>query len=409
MVLNSKGGFIVKIHSILLSGLLAMQAVAAVEGNHGRYYAELQALKEAPETKMMFDEDTQQILAQIQSAVITDKNVSLFEQLIKKFFLQDKDVFMVTPETMPLLYNYVEEVCKKANISCPAVFISRKNFKNNKPQDNKLPQNFFEMIERMLKWQRINTNAFAVNPFLSKGLVYIDQEMVRDFSDQALEAAITHEIGHIRYNHSNILILRQALAVLIMSKVPEIWVNGLSYTIHNVNWFPYVVAWSILQIMVNKRLEKQADEFAYADNDQGHGLIELFEKFLQNEALAEKEFVTIYELLQANKASLNCVNYYQLLSQYYFEKCGHKLHKLLLKIKDETFWGDHPSYQARIAVVREYLAQQEDQDKPSENKIAWYNQERIKAIISGALAGGAFAVAAIPLVHRIAIAVAASK
>jgi hypothetical protein len=109
---------------ILMTILTAQCAVAT---NTGLYYAELQTLKESPEAKIMFDEDAHETLASIQRDIITCKNLTSFQRFVRMFF-QMCDVVLVTPETMPLLHGYVEDLCKKADIQTPTVYITRKDW-----------------------------------------------------------------------------------------------------------------------------------------------------------------------------------------------------------------------------------------------------------------------------------------
>src|SRR5438552_16662438 len=85
-------------------GLLQIiPSITVTADNHGVYYHELEMLKNAPETKLLFDEDAHQGLAEIQRDLIVCKNLTVFQRAVRCFFLA-LDVVIVTPDTMPQLY-----------------------------------------------------------------------------------------------------------------------------------------------------------------------------------------------------------------------------------------------------------------------------------------------------------------
>src|SRR5579871_6779257 len=105
---------------LFLSGLFAIISITiAADAPHGRYYAELESFKKASESRLMFDEDAHQGLAKIQRDIITYKNLTSFQRFVRSIFFA-LDVVMVTPETMPLLYTYIDDICKKTCIATPS-------------------------------------------------------------------------------------------------------------------------------------------------------------------------------------------------------------------------------------------------------------------------------------------------
>ncbi len=332
--------------SIFLSGLLAIHCLAGAEdtSNHGRYYAELEAFKKAPVTKLMFDEDIHPALAEIQRDMIICKNLTSFQRIVRSLFLM-LDVVIVTPETMPLLYGYVDDICKKADIPVPTIFITRKD-------------GFF--------------NAFAQKILMSTGGILIGQKLMKETSDDALEAIVAHEIGHIKYDHVNkmlgILTVQWGV-VYALTKMLKI-TSGVRVgdSEGDVLYKKCVYFLKLMMLndclscvsayFINKRFEKEADEFAYKTNGKARGLIEFFELLLQKDVLRDEEFVTIYNLLEQNKEQLEMMDYYSLLLRYYGAYAEHWLMELYKKVYYETFVGAHPTPQARIKAAQDYLAQQ---------------------------------------------------
>lgn len=343
----------------LLSGLLITSTFVAFADKHGIYYSELKAFKKAPATKEMFDEDALFELSAIQRDITTYKNLTWFQRWVRKSFLEC-DVIIVTSETLPTLYAYVDGICKKANIITPTIFVTRQN-------------GFF--------------NAAAQKLLMSSGAIIIGQKLMHDISDEALEAVLAHEIGHIKYNHGN-----KTLALVVGSLVlfPILFkqfkldkeFNAIMAMLKLIDENKLVSpqdAWNIFakvntfrtkvvlllagvltlpSLFINKRFEKEADEFACKDNDKSKGLIEYFELTLQKEELREEEFVAIYNLLQENKVDLSLWSNMTLGLRYYMAKVGHFYNKAHKYIYYNTFLGAHPSPKARIEAAKKYLQQE---------------------------------------------------
>lgn len=337
---------------VLLSGLLIASHFSSFAGNHGVYYSELKAFKKAAATKEMFDKDAHQGLSKIQRDITTFKNLGFFQRFVRSLFLMF-DVVVVTPETMPKLYEYVDGICQKAEIETPTIFVTRKNW-------------LF--------------NAMAQKLLMSSGAIIIGQKLMHDLSDNALEAIVAHEIGHIKYNHVNKMIalhigrdicyaalcsmlhlnritfVKDENGLFIIPSQTELQSQIKSMNIKRIllDVSLYLALW----LMMDKRFEKEADEFACKDNGKAAGLIEAFEFMLKKEQLREEEFVVVYELLQNNSADLSLLDNMSLRLRYYVAKGGHLYGKALEYIAHHTPLGSHPSHEARIAAAQQYLQQE---------------------------------------------------
>ena len=159
-----------KLQIFLLSTLFTLSHLMSASVNQGVYYGELKALKARPDSKMIFDKDADGDLRKIHRDIPIYKNLSFFHQLIRRGCL-GFDVIIVTYDTMPSLYGYIESICKLANVAVPTIFITRKEV-------------FF--------------NAFAQKLLMSTGAFVIGQKLLKESSDQEVEAIVAHEIGHIR-------------------------------------------------------------------------------------------------------------------------------------------------------------------------------------------------------------------
>jgi Zn-dependent protease with chaperone function len=332
---------------LLLSVFVASSLLSA--NYYGTYYQEFKALKSNQATKELFDKDAHAILSTIQRDIDIFKNLTFFQRFIRNVFL-NLDVIIVTPQILPKLYAYVERVCQKANIPVPTIFVTRGD-------------GFF--------------NAFAQKLFASTGGIVIGKKLMHDVSDDALEAVIAHEIGHIKYNHINkILALNAAIifggyiilrllgidgVISLSSNIKLSKHSEIDYLLKKQQIFfrsllvLYLVA-IIRSLIINKQFEKEADEFACKENGKSKGIIDFFELILKKEQLREEEFVVIYELLQKNKTELSFMDYYcGLIIRYYMAKFGHWYTKVCKNIYHNTFLGDHPSPEKRIEAAKQYM------------------------------------------------------
>jgi Zn-dependent protease with chaperone function len=300
----------------------------ASAGNHGVYYSELKAYKKAPASKEMFDEWAHSGLAKIQRDITTHKNLTFFQRFIRSAFL-GLDVILVTPETLPKLYEYVDGICQKANIATPTIFVTRHD-------------GFF--------------NAAAQKLFVSTGGIIVGQQLMHEVSDEALEAIVAHEIGHIKHNHVNKMMALQLVDWMVyFALVKLLSENGRISESRDL--FAWIASSFTSPLIINKRFEKEADAFA-CDNGKAKGIVEFFELMLEKEQLREEEFVAIAELLQKNRSDLSLWSNMTFGLRYSMAKFGHNFGKAFKYIYHNTFLGAHPSPEARIAAAQKYLQQE---------------------------------------------------
>jgi|GEM_PF-2237769 len=313
-----------------------------------RYKDELKHYIENPKQKELFarDPDIATDLVYIQRDVHNYQHSTFLQRLINGEIFAC-DVIIVTPETLPQLYGYIESICTTHGITMPMVCISRG--------------------EGIM-------NAFATE-FLSRfGCTVLCQKIILETSDQALEAVVAHELGHIKYGHTTkILLIDTAVTIALgigycssLEKRPNIESLVALYTLgkSNIAKYLYIPMISYLYmitrgIIINKRFEKIADEFAYKDCGQGDGLIQFLEQMDAIEKIYEEGFGTTYELVKARKENLGSFNYLYLMCRYYTVRSCDYLRLGYNWLSENTFLGLHPSNAARIQAIREYQETQE--------------------------------------------------
>jgi hypothetical protein len=325
-----------KLSTTFLTGLLLSSHLIVSTSNHGIYYSELKALKKAPETKALFEQDvdgsprTTQYnlgmynptfldngervlfsqwnkirkalsLGNIKRQIMISKELSFIDSiLIVGLCGQNDDLIIVTKETMPALYDYISSLSKKAKIVTPFLFISLKNF---------------------------SISSRKILTFRSS--VVIGQQLLHDVSDEELEALVAQQIGHIKYYHTN----KKAM------------VNGVALAAG------FIIP-ALSSLLISKRFAKQADMFASEVAGKANGLIKFYERLEANDQLRMAEYDEVYKMLTKNAANIPTLSYLILIIGYYMakiERCVEDVYKKLA----------YPSNQERIDATKKYLAQQE--------------------------------------------------
>lgn len=295
----------------------------------GIYLQELNAFKNLPEYQIVFDEDANSGLKNIRRDLENYNHLTFLQKWIHLSLL-GVDSIVVTDQTMPKLHNYVAEICASHNIKLPTIFITQnKGF----------------------------LNAFAQN----YGAIVIGQKMIMTVSDAELEAIIAHELGHIKHHHAGkttLISLAVGISAYYASKklifryLPE--VNPINKSIA-AQYTTLAVTNICVPLIINKRFEKQADEFAYKSMNKGVGLVDFFERTENIDQARDAEFSTVKTAIAANSAKLSMYDEYELKLRYYMAVAGYKFNKTYRWIYYNTPYGAHPSPQARIRAVKNYL------------------------------------------------------
>lgn len=322
-----------KLSTIFLTGLLISSHLTASASNHGIYYSELKALKKAPETKALFEQDvdgsshqTQYNLGMYDPTFLDNGERGLFSQwdktrktlslgnikrqitiskelsfidsiLIMGLCGPNDDLIIVTDKTMPALYNYVSSLSKKAKIAMPFLFISLKNF---------------------------STSSRKILGF--KGSIVIGQQLLHDVSDEELEALVAQQVGHIKYYHTNKTAMVNGIA-LVACIIPV-----------------------LSSLLVSKRFAKEADIFASKVARKANGLIKFYERLGAKDQLRMVEYDEVYKMLMENAANIPMSSYLILIAGYYIAQTECYIEEIYNK------WA-YPSHQERIDAAKKYLDQ----------------------------------------------------
>lgn len=324
-----------KLSTIFLTALLISSHAIISPHNHGIYYSELKAFKNAPETKALFEQDvdgssrtTQYNLGvhnptflengerelfsyskcdrikrtlssgNIKRQIMISKGLSFIQSLlIIGLCGKNDDLVIVTDKTMPALYNYVRYLSKKAKITTPFIFISLKNF-----------------------------STFSRKILGFRGSIVIGQQLLHDVSDEELEALIAQQIAHIKHNHSN----------------KKILINGLGLCA--------CLPPALSSLLMSKRFAQEADMFVSEVARKAHGLIVFYKRLEAKDQLKKIEYNEVSQMLTENAIHMPTLSYLILTIGYYLAKTERYIEKIYNQLA-------YPSHQERIDAAKKYVAQ----------------------------------------------------
>lgn len=328
------------IRNLLLASLMIFSgaAFAQEEPTNQVYAQEFVAFADAPENQAIFDEEMHPELHNIERDMHNFKSLNLMQRLACLVFLAN-DVIVVTPENMPKLYAFIDDLCKKSDMPTPAIFIT-------------IREGFY--------------NAFAGKFFTSVGGIVICQKLLFASSDTLLEGVIAHEIGHVKHNHTNKNLALKAASftagLLAMYGIQTYIKEKLGMTDQPTSFREYALgfmaantfSWLVNGLVIGKSYEQQADEFAFK---AGHakGLIEFFEQLKENEQKVESDFAATNEHLQSKKSELPVAEFNTLQQTYNKAFEANALRKWL----HATRFVSHPLTDDRIQAAQAYLPEPE--------------------------------------------------
>jgi Zn-dependent protease with chaperone function len=321
-----------QIHRIIV---LLLTAHSLVYASH-EYRQEFKTFKYESEYAKIFDHEIPVGVRGLYQAIDNYKELGFLNRLLYQAFFS-LGVVIIVPEACPKLHGFIDSLCQKSNIKTPIVFVTVK-------------KHFF--------------NAAAAKLLMSIGGIVIGQQMLLELSDQELEGVIAHEIGHIKYNHVNKTILLSLLTYIATSLTLDA-IFPLRVVPGKQNLLPikraldaYLLSNVITACIINKSFEKQADAFAYKENDYGQGLMEAFELLQEKEKKSDQEYHNVYAHLQKYQDKICLLDYVLLRIDYLFNLLGHKIDKMYRWIYHNTPLGAHPSHEERIATIKAYLENQ---------------------------------------------------
>jgi Zn-dependent protease with chaperone function len=306
------------------------------------YRQEFKVLQKSPFYKTIFEQRSNSFLRETLRGVENAKELGILGRWLFVVTPILQGGVVVTEESMPKLYGYVNQVCSQQKMRTPTIFITK-----NKTQ-----------------WP-FDINSSSVKILGSKGAILIDQDLLEKTSEKAFEAAIAHEIAHIQSNHDNKdravkYIAPFAVSYLLHKIHPPVFVDSgvINFTI-----FKEVAPFILPRMLIGKQFEKEADKFVYSLNNVD-GLIEYCQYLQEKEARAEADYADTGASLRL--ANISLFPYIPLALKYHFLNAGHKVYNAGKWIGHHTFLSPRQTYESRIKAAQRYL----DTQKAIENERA---------------------------------------
>lgn len=342
------------IRALLFTGLICVSMVSA----ENIYQEELKAFETSEKYKVVFSEDAPLGLPSINRDIQNYKALTPVQRMLRFIFFFFQPI-VVNTETMPVLYNYVDGLCKKNSIETPTVFIST-------------GRGFF--------------NAAASKMFMSSGAIIIGREIINETDSAELEAIIAHEIGHIKHNHVNkILAITFAsyFGVTLLKKylsTRQFFRTQAQANIHSIIDDYMTVWWStvLTAFIINKSFEKEADLFA-CEHGKAQGIADFFTLLQEKDHNKDVQFDQTSDLLVETKNKIGFTDRIQLNARYYLAKAWHGYNKANRWIYHYTPFGAHPAHEKRVEAALEYL-KTHDQNLNSLKEVIEDDQEAVSII-----------------------------
>lgn len=299
-----------------------IQALTPQKGN--LYQEEFKNLKEKRFYNIILDRRSPSGPRNLVKNIENAKELGLFARLLRGALVQNSVV--VTGKSMPALYAYVRDVCKQFDMRIPTILITK----------NK--ENWF------FGGSTIKSN--SIKHLMSSGAILIGQDLLLESSPKALEAALAHELCHIKYNHDNkALLIEYALPTVVGMFLP---VNAAVDMIRN-----QILTHVVTRLLLAKRFEKQADRFVYETMNNAEGLIELCRYMQKKEQKVDADYNDAYACLKG--ANISFLDYILNGIGYLTSRTDHRLHKVYKFIQRKTPVGSAQDYQTRINAAQKYM------------------------------------------------------
>jgi Zn-dependent protease with chaperone function len=174
---------------------------------------------------------------------------------------------------------------------------------------------------------------------------------------------LAHELGHIKFNHANkslkiYLPTFIVMYLLVQSSIHLDKESRNSYRLQTGCWplidfrLPSLVAYVVTRLVYGKRLEQEADRFAYHDAGKARGLLSTLKDFERREKEFENDLQVASALLEENKLKIHSEDRFLLNLNYYLVRIFYGIGDW---IHHDSWIASHPRTAERIATIEKYL------------------------------------------------------
>jgi Zn-dependent protease with chaperone function len=305
----------------LLYGLIVPSAALA----NNKYWQEFKQFRESASHKLVFDRESP--VSGIARSAQNAKEVGILDRAIRPV-IGALDGVVITSKDMPVLYGYIDDLCKKNRVDTPVITVTQN-------------KGIF--------------NAAAQKLLMTTGAIIIGQDLLKELDDKGFEAVVAHEIGHIKHNHVN-----KMLAMSMASLASFIALAEHGYINVQNGFLVKYICWSncVTALVIGKSFEREADAFACNEADRPAGIVSMSEYLLNKEKKQDADFDEVYDLLRNSYNQMGIIDNVSLWTSYGLTKAGHKMGRGISWFYHNTPFGAHPSHEERVATAKAILAKQ---------------------------------------------------
>lgn len=340
LVTTFRGLCMNRINMFKFFGLILIATQLQAQHSDSVYYQEFKALKQSPFYRTIFDRKANYFLKSIDRSAFNSQELNLINKLLRGDLIWLQSALVLTAESSPKLYGYVDAVCKQQHIQTPTLFIS----------GNKNKQLYITSIGK-----DVETDSRKI--FWSSGAIILSQDLLTETSEKALEAALAYEIAHIKYNHQNKNMVINWVSPAIVQIFAKRVFEGTGSTLGDAALIN-IAAFLLPRVLMGKQFEKEADKFVCQTMNNAQGLIEFCQYLQQKEARYEANYRDTYKLLRTSNISL--LMYLWNGIPYHIVHTGHKINNVIKWLCQHTFLTEYQTIDARIKNAQRYLDQQEN-------------------------------------------------
>lgn len=235
---------------------------------------------------------------------------------------------------MPSLYNYLQQICSKNNMTVPSVWLEN-------------------------SWLEKASASEA-----DKGRIYLSTKIIEQSGAEELEGILAHELGHIKHGHcikTGLINIPTYVIALILSKY---YAKGLVKRL----LATYVSANIVSNLIIGRKCEVEADRFAF-ENGKAKGLLSFFSRKQKqgNSWVGDlPEAIEFEKEIAEKKAKVPAEKNIKLLLKIKIVESCWRLFKYPLNailsfinlidwVEEKIFWHPHPSFASRIKSAEDYL------------------------------------------------------
>lgn len=286
-----------------------------------KYWQEFEKVKQDPDYALIFDRTILQGAREVAKAIHNEKKAGASAAAFNayRWFTLRNGVIVLDANAMPRLHEYVQTLCRERDIAVFTILV--------------IPEEGY------------------IDVWGGAGFILLGYDVLRECTDEEIEAVIAREIAHIEYDHS------PKIGALNWAYL------GLMYYLYHRNILTGMQALLIPSFvwpshLIGAKFEWEADNFACEKLKKTKGLLRFFQRLQYKEDKAKAQFDMVDAIINENEENGLDGSLAMMSSQS--ERFYYKASKLYRWFY-ETPYGLRPSPADRIANAKRIAEQQENE------------------------------------------------